>query len=120
MPDGSINAGVALAGAIGVIVIGIGVIAVMTTMLRRLREDDALPRTVEGVQGIVASGIAPAHESRPHGEVSLDGELETRIAVADSAIARGTRIVVVEQHGGRVKVAPHPLTNPATPPQTKE
>ena len=56
-----------------------------------------------GAQGSVTSGV-----DRGHGEVSLDAatELETRLAFSDEPIEQGTRIVVVEQHGARVKVEP--------------
>ncbi|WP_182112656.1 MULTISPECIES: NfeD family protein [unclassified Actinotalea] len=65
--------------------------------------EDGLPYTLTGVQGVVTSPVAPGRS----GEVSLDDprELERRLAWADVEIPEGTRIVVVEQSGGRVKVA---------------
>lgn len=104
MPD--VESGLVFAGAIGVIVIGLGVIVLVSSMLRRLKEDDALPRSVVGRPGVVTSAIAGAGGAGPHGEVSLDQELESRIAFADEPIAPGTRVVVVEQYGSRVKVVP--------------
>ncbi|GAB4087165.1 hypothetical protein GCM10028784_37950 [Myceligenerans cantabricum] len=84
------------------IVIGLGVILLVNIMIKRLRDsDDAAPASVVGMQGAVTSDVGSSH-----GEVSLDAELETRMAFADSAIPQGTRITVVEQHGSRVKVAP--------------
>ena len=54
--------------------------------------------------GVVTSTIVPGGS----GEVSLDDptELERRLAWADVEIAAGTRVVVVEQAGSRVKVTP--------------
>lgn len=53
-------------------------------------------------------GIATATVTRHGGEVRLDGaqELESRLAWADEVIPAGTRVVVVEQSGSRVRVRP--------------
>lgn len=114
----SLGAGLLLFGATGAVVtsaglpvvatypiaavIGLGVLLLVNLLLKRLRQsDDATPRPVVGMQGAVTSQVSAAH-----GEVSLDGELETRMAFADTPISQGTRIAVVEQHGSRVKVQP--------------
>lgn len=114
----SLGAGLLLFGATGALVtssglpvvatypiaavIGLGVILLVNLLLKRLRQsDDAVPRPVAGMQGAVTSEVSSAH-----GEVSLDGELETRLAFADTPIPQGTRVTVVEQHGSRVKVRP--------------
>jgi membrane protein implicated in regulation of membrane protease activity len=86
------------------LVVGILVIVLANVLLKRLRAgDDDTPVSLVGAQGSVTSDV-----DRGHGEVSLDAvtELETRLAFADEPIEQGTRIVVVEQHGARVKVEP--------------
>lgn len=125
----SLGAGALAFGAIGAIVTANGlptgwaylasaVFAVLTVLgvqrlVARLRAtEDGQPRTLTGVQGVVTSTVAPGRS----GEVSLDDarELERRLAWADVEIPEGTRIVVVEQSGGRVKVTPAggaPLTD---------
>lgn len=112
----SLGAGLLLFGATGAVVtssglpvvatypiaavIGLGVILLVNLLLKRLRQsDDAAPRSIVGMQGAVTSEV-----STVHGEVSLDNELETRMAFADTRIPQGARITVVEQHGSRVKV----------------
>lgn len=114
----SLGAGLLLFGATGAVVvssglsvvwaypiaavIGIGIILLVNLMLKRLRDsDDAVATSVVGRQGSVTSAVTAGH-----GEVSLDAELETRIAFADAPIPHGARITVVEQHGSRVKVEP--------------
>lgn len=117
----SLGAGALAFGAIGAIVTANGlptgwayvasaVFALLTVvgmqrLVARLKaSEDGQPRTLTGVQGVVTSTLAPGRS----GEVSLDDarELERRLAWADVEIAEGTRIVVVEQSGGRVKVTP--------------
>lgn len=86
------------------LVVGILVIVLVNVLLKRLKAgDDGTPVSLVGIQGSVTSGV-----DRGHGEVSLDAatELETRLAFSDEPIEQGTRIVVVEQHGARVKVEP--------------
>lgn len=86
------------------LVVGILVIVLVNVLLKRLRAgDDDKPVSLVGTQGSVTSDV-----DRGHGEVSLDAvtELETRLAFSDEPIEQGTRIVVVEQHGARVKVEP--------------
>ncbi|MGI5188605.1 NfeD family protein [Promicromonospora sp. CA-289599] len=86
------------------IVVGILVIVLVNVLLKRLKAgDDGTPVSLVGSQGSVTSDV-----DRGHGEVSLDAatELETRLAFSDEPIEQGTRIVVVEQHGARVKVEP--------------
>ena len=53
-------------------------------------------------------GVATATVTRNGGEVRLDGaqELESRLAWADEVIPAGTRVIVVEQSGSRVRVKP--------------
>lgn len=67
--------------------------------------EDGQPRVLTGVSGVVTSTIRPTTGT---GEVSLDDprELERRLAWADVEIGEGTRVVVVEQSGSRVKVRP--------------
>lgn len=84
---------------------GVLVLLGVQTVVRRLREsEDGGPVVLVGVQGIATSTIVPAGS----GEVSLDDPrvLERRLAWADVEIAAGTRVVVVDQSGGRVKVTP--------------
>lgn len=97
----------AAAAAFGVLVV-LGVQAVVT----RLRaSEDGKPRVLVGVHGTVMSTIGATG-----GEVSLDDprELERRLAWADAPIEVGTRVVVLEQSGSRVKVAPADAS-PAAP-----
>lgn len=103
----------AAAAVFGALVIW-GVQAVVT----RLKEsEDGAPRVLVGVQGTVTATIRGGA-----GEVSLDDprELERRLAWADEPIEEGTRIVVLEQSGSRVKVARlgaagRPESGPAEP-----
>jgi membrane protein implicated in regulation of membrane protease activity len=116
----SLGAGAMLFGATGMVVlssglepwvaypaglvVGLQVIVLVNVLLKRLKAgDDGTPVSLVGAQGSVTSGV-----DRGHGEVSLDAatELETRLAFSDEPIEQGTRIVVVEQHGARVKVEP--------------
>lgn len=117
----SLGAGAVAFGAIGAIVTANGlptvwayvasaVFAVLTIIgvqkvVARLKDtEDGQPRVLTGVTGVVTSTITTTGS----GEVSLDDprELERRLAWADVEIAAGTRIVVLEQSGSRVKVAP--------------
>ncbi|MCL3860959.1 NfeD family protein [Actinotalea sp. K2] len=123
----SLGAGAVAFGAIGAIVTANGlptvwayvasavvaVIAVIGVQLviKQLRDtEDGQPRTLTGGGGVVTSTITP----HSNGEVSLDDphEVERRLAWADVTIPSGARIVVVEQSGSRVKVAPAPTTTP--------
>jgi membrane protein implicated in regulation of membrane protease activity len=116
----SLGAGAMLFGATGMVVlssglepwvaypaglvVGLLVIVLVNVLLKRLKAgDDGTPVSLVGTQGSVTSDV-----DRGHGEVSLDAatELETRLAFSDEPIEQGTRIVVVEQHGARVKVEP--------------
>jgi len=86
------------------LVVGVLVIVLVNVLLKRLKAgDDGTPVSLVGAQGSVTSSV-----DRGHGEVSLDAatELETRLAFSEEPIEQGTRIVVVEQHGARVKVEP--------------
>lgn len=86
------------------LVVGVLVIVLVNVVLKRLKAgDDSTPVSLVGTQGSVTSDV-----DRGHGEVSLDAatELETRLAFSDEPIEQGTRVVVVEQHGARVKVEP--------------
>lgn len=116
----SLGAGAVAFGALGAIVTANGlptawayvaslVFGVLTlfgvqAMIRRLKEtEDGKPVVLVGVAGVVTSTVTPAG-----GEVSLDDprELERRLAWSDSEVPVGSRIVVLEQSGSRVKVAP--------------
>ncbi|WP_020017468.1 NfeD family protein [Promicromonospora sukumoe] len=86
------------------IVVAVLVVVLVNVLIKRLKAgEDGAPASLVGTQGSVTSDV-----DRGHGEVSLDAasELETRLAFADEPIGQGTRIVVVEQHGARVKVEP--------------
>lgn len=86
------------------LVVAVLVVILVNVLVNRLKAgDDGAPVSLVGAQGSVTSGV-----DRGHGEVSLDAatELETRLAFSDEPIEQGTRIVVVEQHGARVKVEP--------------
>lgn len=123
----SLGAGAVVFGAIGAIVTANGlptawayvasaVVAAATVLgvqrlIGRLRaSEDGKPLVLTGVQGLVTSTITPSGS----GEVSLDDprELERRLAWADEEIAAGTRIVVIEQSGSRVKVVPAGRSTP--------
>lgn len=117
----SLGAGAVGFGAIGAITTALGqpvgiayaasaVFAVLVVlgvgrMIGSLRAtEDGKPRDLTGVQGVVTSTVLPGGQ----GEVSLDDpqELERRLAWSDVEIPAGTRVVVVQQSGSRVKVAP--------------
>lgn len=85
-------------------VAGLAMMAIVQFSITRLRKlDDGGPKSIIGVQGIATTDISPSR-----GEVSLDdpSELERRMAWANSPIAEGTRVVVREQVGSRVRVEP--------------
>lgn len=122
----SLGAGGVVFGSIGAIVTANGlptvwayvasaVFGVLTVLgvqvlIRRLREsEDGQPRELTGVPGTVTATVTSAG-----GEVSLDDpqEVERRLAWAEGEIPVGTRIVVVEQSGSRVKVEPAARTSP--------
>jgi membrane protein implicated in regulation of membrane protease activity len=93
---------------VSAVVFGLATLLGVQVVVRRLKEsEDGQPRVLTGVGGTVTSTVTAAG-----GEVSLDDprELERRLAWADEEIAVGSRIVVLEQSGSRVKVAPasHP------------
>jgi membrane-bound serine protease (ClpP class) len=97
---------------VGSLVVAVLVVIVVQLFIKRLRDtEDGQPVSLVGIQGIVTS-----HITGGRGEVSLDAasELERRLAWADAPIPEGTRIVVVEQSGSRVRVEPT-RTGPATP-----
>lgn len=131
----SLGAGAVAFGAIGAIVtvnglptyvaylasIAFAVLTVVAVqrLVARLREsEDGKPLVLTGVPGIVTSTVSPSGS----GEVSLDDprELERRLAWSDAEIPAGTRIVVVEQSGSRVKVAPVTPTDPTDPTRSTE
>lgn len=126
----SMGAGAVAFGAIGAIVtvnglptvwayVASAVFGVLTVfgvqgLVKRLKAtEDGRPRTLTGVTGMVTSTVTPSGG----GEVSLDDprELERRLAWADEEIPAGTRIVVLDQSGSRVKVAPAGGTVEAPP-----
>lgn len=87
------------------VVFGVLVLLGVQAVVRRLREsEDGGPVELTGVRGTATATITPGGA----GEVSLDDPrvLERRLAWADVEIPAGARVVVVEQSGGRVKVAP--------------
>jgi len=90
-----------VASAVFAVLVVLGVGRVIRTLKA---SEDGQPRELTGVHGIVTSTIAPGGQ----GEVSLDDprELERRLAWADTEIPHGTRVVVVQQSGSRVKVTP--------------
>lgn len=103
-----------VASAVFALVVILGV----QKMVARLRaSEDGQPLVLTGVQGLVTSPVGPTR----NGEVSLDDvrELERRLAWADDEIPAGTRIVVVEQSGGRVKVARTGAPGPVDPPTSQ-
>lgn len=87
-----------LIAAVIAVVVFIGV----QLLIRSLRRsEDGVPSSPVGLYGVTRSNI-----STTSGEVSLDGphEIETRLAFADEAIPRDTRIRVIELQGSRVRV----------------
>ncbi len=103
------------------VVFGVLVLFGVQAVVTRLKEsEDGGPVVLTGVQGVVTATVTATGA----GEVSLDDprELERRLAWADTTIDAGTRIVVLEQSGSRVKVAPvtptTPPAGPAAPPAT--
>jgi membrane protein implicated in regulation of membrane protease activity len=117
----SLGAGAVTFGAIGAIVtvndvpvvwayVASAVVALLVVLgVQRListlrASEDGQPRQLTGVQGMVTTRIPATGQ----GEVSLDDplELERRLAWADVDIPEGTRVVVLQQSGSRVKVAP--------------
>lgn len=125
----SLGAGLVVFGAIGSIVTANGlstlwafaasaVFAVLTVLgvqrlVSRLRaSEDGQPLVLTGVPGVVTATVTPSGG----GEVSLDDprELERRLAWADEELPSGTRVVVVEQSGSRVKVQRVGAAEPTT------
>jgi membrane protein implicated in regulation of membrane protease activity len=93
---------------VGSAVVALLVVVVVQLFVKRLRDtEDGQSVSLVGAHGTVTSDITGGR-----GEVSLDSELERRLAWADSPIPEGTRVVVLEQSGGRVRV--EPTTPPAT------
>lgn len=68
----------------------------------------SLTKSLDGVpvSAVGLTGVATAEIGESGGEVSLEGpgELERRLAFADTAIPEGARVRVVEHAGSRVKV----------------
>lgn len=86
------------------IVFGALVMFAIGKFVARLKEtEDGVPRDLVGLTGTVTSAVGPGR-----GEVSLDDPtiLERRLAFADVEIPEGTRVVVTQAAGTRVKVAP--------------
>ncbi|NCT91028.1 hypothetical protein GXB85_08720 [Cellulomonas sp. APG4] len=126
----SLGAGAVAFGALGAIVKANGLptvwayvasilfavltVVVVQRVVAQLRaSEDGQPLVLTGVPGVVTSTVGPSGT----GEVSLDDprELERRLAWADAVIPEGTRIVVVEQSGSRVKVEAVTPTDPTAP-----
>lgn len=100
---------------------GIAMLFIIQFTINRLRStDDGVRSSVVGFEGIATTDI-----NTSRGEVSLDHptELERRLAWSNTAIAEGTRIVVKDHTGSRVRVEPVPSAGsvdqtfapPATP-----
>ena len=86
------------------IIFGAVVMFAIGKFVARLKEtEDGAPRDLVGLTGTVTSAVGPGR-----GEVSLDDPtiLERRLAFADVEIPEGTRVVVTQAAGTRVKVAP--------------
>ena len=83
---------------------GVVVMVAIGKLVARLKatEDQGAPDLL-GMTGTVTSAVRPGR-----GEVSLDHPaiLERRLAFSDEELAEGTRIVVVQVAGTRLKVAP--------------
>lgn len=95
---------------VGSLVVAVLVVVVVQLFIKRLRDtEDGQPVSLVGVQGVVTSDITGGR-----GEVSLDSELERRLAWADAPVPEGTRIVVLEQSGSRVRVQ-RASSTPAAP-----
>lgn len=90
-----------VASAVFAVLVMFGVARIIRTLKA---SEDGGPRVLTGVHGIVTRTVVPGSQ----GEVSLDDprELERRLAWADIEIPSGTRVVVVDQSGSRVKVTP--------------
>ncbi|MET4158217.1 NfeD family protein [Agromyces sp. PvR057] len=85
------------------IVLGLVAYALSALVVRNLtNSSDGVPASAVGLSGVARSDV-----STSGGEVSLDGpgEIERRLAYSDDPIAEGSRVVVVEHIGTRVKVA---------------
>lgn len=92
--------------------VGLVAYALAALVVRSLqRSSDGEQRDVTGDTGLAMSRI-----TQSTGEVSLDapGEIERRLAFADTDIEQGTRIRVVRMFGSRVKVEPY-ADHPSTP-----
>ena len=118
----SLGVGLTVFGAAGALTVGAGLDLVWAYVLAAVlavaayvasvafvrslaRSSDGVPASALGL-----SGVATATITTSGGEVSLDGpgELERRLAYADSAIAEGSRVRVIEHSGSRVKVVAEP------------
>lgn len=85
-------------------VLALAAYAASVAFVRSLaRSSDGVPASAVGLTGVATASITEAG-----GEVSLDGpgELERRLAYADTPIPEGSRVKVVEHEGSRVKVVP--------------
>lgn len=95
---------------VGSAVVAVAVMLFVRRVIRGLADsEDGTARDLVGLQGAVTSTITGAH-----GEVSLDAELERRLAWADQVITEGTRVVVLEEAAGRVRVTPYWPTHGST------
>lgn len=95
---------------VGSAVVAVAVMLLVRRLVRGLAQsEDGRPRDLVGMQGAVTSTITGGH-----GEVSLDAELERRLAWADQIITEGTRVVVLEEAAGRVRVTPYWPTQGST------
>lgn len=86
----------------GSAVVAVVVVLLVQRLVRGLaRTEDGTARPLAGLEGVATSRITTTT-----GEVSLDDELERRLAWANQVITEGTRVVVLEETTGRVLVAP--------------
>ncbi|MRG58332.1 hypothetical protein GE115_00350 [Agromyces sp. CFH 90414] len=88
-----------------VLSIALAIVAYVVSVLaiRSLtRSSDGIPASAVGLTGVTTSPV-----TAESGEVRLDGpgEVERRLAFAETPLAAGIRIRVVAQAGARVKVA---------------
>ena len=98
---------------VGSAVVAVAVMLFVRRVIRGLASsEDGAARDLVGMQGAVTSTITGGH-----GEVSLDAELERRLAWADQVITEGTRIVVLDEAAGRVRVTPYWPTHGSTEPR---
>lgn len=127
LADGAISgtglgAGLTVFGAVGLItyrgdgsllwpviwsaIAGLAIMIILQMSITRLKSsEDGVRTSVVGFEGVATTDINAAR-----GEVSLDhpSELERRLAWSNTPISQGTRVVVKDHTGSRVRVEPVP------------